>query len=338
MDTACRPRWRNCALTTDAEMLSIDAMEDALVPLEAGVEAVRELISSLELCHHKAERWVHNILEAIGAGGSTKGLGTRDSGQLHAAEQVWSAACDALSAWCAGCPADSITGTVGGTPASGLIRRVGDRSPLKEWQVARVIEKIRSLIHFPPPSDEPSAGFAWLLFDDETEGSTFRTECPERYREHESFWQATVRTLIRDSQDRRDPPLSLGLAIDMLWPCHWDFVNNLRLVLDAIGGDLEPGSPFAACGRNIGRLPDRDRYERIARQLGEFNTDTTTAGEVATLLGDPTPEKRWLAASLDKTIRLQLDAPSDVRAICALVGPSWIREGGPTPDVGRACP
>jgi hypothetical protein len=100
MEPACGPRWRNCALTTDAEMLSIDAMEDALAPLDAGVEAVRELISSLELCHHKAGRWVHNILEAIGAGGSTKGLGTRDPGPLHDAEQVWSAACGALSAWC----------------------------------------------------------------------------------------------------------------------------------------------------------------------------------------------------------------------------------------------
>ena len=54
--------------------------------------------------------------------------------------------------------------SVGGVPASDLLRRVGDRTPLKEWQVSRVIEKISSLIHFPPPSDDPSAGFT-LRFD-----------------------------------------------------------------------------------------------------------------------------------------------------------------------------
>jgi len=139
-------RWRNCALTADAEILAIDAMEDALGEIAPGVDKVRELISTLELCHHKADRWVHNILEAIAAGGSTKGLGTRQPGLQHDAEQVWSAACDALSAWCAGCPAASLEGSVGPVPAADLAGRIGDRTALKEWQVARVVDKVRSLI------------------------------------------------------------------------------------------------------------------------------------------------------------------------------------------------
>jgi hypothetical protein len=320
-------------VAADAEMLEIDAMEDGLASLTSGVDDVRELISTLELCHHKAGRWVHNILEAIGAGVSNKGLGTRTAGRLHDAEQVWVAACDALSAWCAGCPAASVEGTVGAVPASRLIGRIGERTPLKEWQVQRVIEKIRSLIHWPPPTDDPSAGFTWLLFSSAETDVTYRTECPKRFTEHEEFWQATVRTIIRDTQEGQDAPLSLGLAIDMLWPCHWDFVANLEIVLGAIGGDLEPNRPIAACGRNIGPLPDRERYGVISRTLQTFCAESEPGEdadpEVLTLLGAPTPEKKWLAASLDKTIRLQLDLPAELRELFTLPGPDWIHDREP---------
>ena len=104
MTTSCRSWWRNCALEADSEILAIDRMEDRIAPLDPDAEKVRELISSLELCHHKAERWVWNIIEAIGAGETRKGLGTRVPGQQHPAEKVWQNACTALSAWCTGHP------------------------------------------------------------------------------------------------------------------------------------------------------------------------------------------------------------------------------------------
>jgi hypothetical protein len=311
-------------------MLSIDALEDELAPLGAGSVEVRELISTLELCHHKAARWVENAIEAIGAGTTSKGLGTREPGRLHAAEQLWQAAADALAAWCAGSPPDAVQGTVGGVAAAELVARIGDRTPLKEWQVQRVIEKIRSLIHWPPASDDPSAGYTWMLLDDGSDGSMYRTSCPLRYAEHEAFWRATVHTIVRDAQDGNDAPLSLGLAIDMLWPCHWNFLGNLEIVLDAIGLELDPERPFAACGRNIGRLPNRHRFERISRTLQAFAGETQSAGDeddrLVALLGTPSPEKQWLARSLDKTIRLQLDPPAELRAIFALPGPKWLSE------------
>jgi hypothetical protein len=340
MDQTCRPCWANCALTPDPEILEIDAMEDSLGSISRGAREVRALISTLELCHHKAHRWLHNIIESIGAGKTNKGLGTRGSGPLHDAERIWMAACDALEAWCAGCPADAVEGDVGGVPASGLVSRIGDRTPLKEWQIRRVIEKIRSLVHFPPSTTDPSAGFTWLLLATGEDGysSTYRPDCPPRFAEHEDFWRTTARTLIHDSQEGRPAPMSLGLAIDMLWPCHWDFVKNLEIVLDAIGGELEPDRPYAACGRNIGLLPDRERFERVSRTLRAFCDDRQPGDdadpELLRLIGEPAPEKRWLAASLDKTIRLQLDLPEQMREYYMLPGPSWIHEPGgePAPD------
>jgi hypothetical protein len=99
MNMVCRSWWRNCALEADLEMLEIHRLGDEIAPLEPGISRIRELISSLEVCHHKGERWVANIVRAIGTGETNKGLGTRPPGQWQPAEEAWHHACVALSAW-----------------------------------------------------------------------------------------------------------------------------------------------------------------------------------------------------------------------------------------------
>jgi len=330
MKTPCRPWWRNCASEVDAEILSIDAMEDGLSPLSANVSKVRELISTLELCHHKAERWIHNIVQAIGQGQTAKGLGTRLSGQSHPVEKVWECAGTALSAWCEGCPNNVANLSIGVVRAKQLLAGLGDRSPLKEWQVRRVIQKIQSVRDWSQSPEQPATRYEWMLLGGGEYELAYRNECPAAYADHEEFWLTTVRTIIHDTVDGRDSELSLGLAIDMLWPCHWDFVANLGIVLDAIGGQLRPRRPFAACGRNITLVPNQERLRAICNTLRSFCGELTTEEsdrEVIGLLGKPTPEKCWLTASLDKTIRLQLDPPPEMRAASALAGPAWIRQG-----------
>ena len=330
MTTSCRLWWRNCALEADSEILAIDRMEDHIAPIGANVSKIRELISSLELCHHKAERWVCNIIEAIGAGETRKGLGTRSPGRQHPTEKVWQNACAALSAWCAGCPSTSVELTIDTVAASRILACLGERSPLKEWQVQRVIEKIRSAIHWPQSSDDPTAQYAWILFSGGEHELAYRNQCPEHYKEHEDFWLRTVRTIIHDTENGDGADLSLGLAIDMLWPCHWRFVENLQIVLEAIGGRLNPEKPFAACGRNIPLLPIRRRMEIVSNTLKVFCGDPESNQEVdrdlLALLGKATEVKKWLVASLDKTIRLQLSPPAELRAISALAGPEWIKQ------------
>ena len=96
---ACRSWWRNCAIEADSEILAIDRLEDAISPLAPGVSRTRELISTLELCHHKAEKWVSNIVTAIASGDTDKGLGSRPAGATHPVEDTWKNACAMLSAW-----------------------------------------------------------------------------------------------------------------------------------------------------------------------------------------------------------------------------------------------
>ncbi len=159
-----REWWNNCVIDyeADSEIWAIDSLEDQIAPLGANVSRVRKLIGSLEMCHHKAEKWVSNILEAIAMGETSKGLGTRAPGQIHPTEIVSKNACGALSAWVAGCPSTSIDLTIGIVPASQFLACLGERSPLKEWQVQRVIEKIRSWTDFPRSVQDPSTQYAWL--------------------------------------------------------------------------------------------------------------------------------------------------------------------------------
>ncbi len=334
----CRSWWRNCALETDSEIHDIDQLEDLIAPVSPSVWRIRELISSLELCHHKAGHWVNNIIEAIGSGETNKGLGTRSPGQQHPAEKVWQNACAALSAWCAGKPSTAVSLSIDSMPASRFLSSLGERSPLKEWQVQRVVEKIRSLINWPLSCDDPSSQYVWILFGGDEYQFAYLSECPEHYREHKEYWHRTVQTIIHDTVNEHGAEMSLGFAIDMLWPCHWRFVTNLQFVLEAIGGNLHPEQAFAACGRNIDLAPNRERMAVVCTTLqsfcGSFYTEVQTKvqtnkemdKDILTLLGEQTEEKRWLAASLDKTIRLQLYPSAEMRRLSVLEVPAWIKQ------------
>jgi hypothetical protein len=303
----------NCAAEPDDEILAIDALEDSISPHDDQTTRIRNLIKSLELCHHKAERWVELIIEAIGSGSTTKGPGTRTLGQRHPIEKVWQNCCAALTAWCAGSPAETIAIDVGGVSGSKLAGCIGNRSPLKEWQVQRVIEKVREYVVWPRSYEDGSFQYVGMVESGTEYESIKANECPEYYRQHSDFWKLTVQTILRDTVDGKEAEITLADAIDLLEPCHWNFIENLTIVLKAIGGDLHPEKPYAACARNIKLVPIRNRMSLVSRTLrafcenGEASSDLDT--KILRALGKKTPIKRWLAASLDKTIRLQLGLP-----------------------------
>jgi hypothetical protein len=300
-----RDWWKNCEIEPDVgdEIREIDHLEDQISPLSADIRRIRELIGSVEMCHHKAERWVNNILEAISNGKTDKGLGTRAPGRIHPVETLSKNVCGALSAWIAGSPISSIDLPIGTEKASQFIVCLGERTPLKEWQVRRVIEKIRSWTDWPRSDQDPSTQYVWLAIGHDS--------CPEYYKEHEEFWRRTIGTMpFEDLQGLDGGGFSLGLAIDLLWTCHWKFMENLQIVLEVIGGEPKPKRPFAACAWNIHLSPFRPNMAVVCNSLkvfcGEKKSDKIIDNSVLSKLGEPTEEKKWLAASLEKTIRLQL--------------------------------
>jgi hypothetical protein len=315
MEMPARAWWNNCFsldvdIETDAEIRDIDRMEDALLPLPANLSRIRELISRLELCHHKADRWIRNIIEAIGAGQTGKGPGTRPPGALHPAEQNWQAICAALSHWSAGCLAASVCPFCGDFPAVKRITFLGRRSSLKQWQIQKVVEQIRSFICWPQSESDPSLRYVEILNQGGDYPPSQPIKCPEYYKECKEFWLATVQTIIPNSVDWKKEKLTLATAIDLLMPCHWNFIKNFEIVLRAIGGDLESGEPYEICGVNPTRNPLRDPMRIVSNTLRVFyqnsNSEEAIDGELLATLGKPAEFKNWLAASLDKTIRLQL--------------------------------
>jgi hypothetical protein len=291
-------------------MRDIDRLENELAPLPEGITRIRKLISTLEICHHKSERWVANIIEAIGAEDTSKGLGTRTAGKLHPVERDWINACAALSAWCAGQPAASVEINIGGRSASSLLSKLGQRSALKEWQVQRVTERICEFIGWPRSMqyEEPVYVFMEACGADwEPPGDA---ECPEYYREHEDFWKQTMQTRIHDTVNGEATDISLAVAIDLMFPCNWNFVDNLDIVLGAIGGELHPARPLAVCARNIRHAPICGRMQTVYRTLQYSLQDQRSENDVDStlleVLGDMTATQRWLVASLEKTIRVQL--------------------------------
>jgi hypothetical protein len=285
-----RPCWRNCHVEpSDPEIARIDAMEDALVPLPAELRAIRKLITSLEMCHHKAERWVSLIIDAIAEGRTSKGPGTRPKGSLHPAEVDWHNCVRVLSAWCDGVTVQNEV-EVGSICTQELISALGESTALRKWQVGRVIDKVRYFA-------EPGCRYVGIV------------ENPKHYAEDSALRDATLSSLIHDQVDGQPAEISLAAAIDHLEACHWDFAGNLMVVLNTIRGDLFPSRPYAACGRNIKLSPLLPRMKKIVETLRPFWAESsgTTTIDAAILdrLGEKTPSKRWLAASLDKTIRLQ---------------------------------
>lgn len=297
MMTETRSWWENCPNQPDDETRAIDVLEDSIAPLDDETKRIRRLIMSIESCHHKAARWVELIVEAIGNGSTTKGAGTRPAGKREPVEQIWQNCAAVLSAWCAGCPADAIDFDVGGTPARELVDHVGERTPLKEWQVQRIVDKVREYVAWPRSYEDPTFRYAEMV------------EHGELYKEHSGFRDRTMQTILHDTVDGEPAEISLAAAIDHLQPCNWNFLENLVIVLKAIGGDLFPKTPFAAHGRNIKLTPIRDRMKVVSNTLRAFCEDKDAGAdpEILAVLGEKTPVKHWLAASLDKTLRLQLD-------------------------------
>jgi hypothetical protein len=303
-EQVCRECWLNCGVQPDAEMLDIDRMEDALAPLDEQAVRIRELISRFESCYHQADRQAEMIAGAIGAGRCPEESSERPAQrkkELQNSRLI-------LSRWCQDPSIRGMNLDVGGIGADKLLSYIGEAGPLKIWQVQRLVDKISSAL-------EPDSPYHNLALDLGDYGEPGAKSAGEFYRNDAAFLEQTKAAVIRDTVDGEQAKISLATAIDLLMPCHWDFVGALEIVLKAIGGDLSPRRPYVCCARNLKLSPLYGRLEIISNTLGVFwkgekpgeNTDL----DVLASLGQATDVKRWLAASMDKTMRLQLHAPPD---------------------------
>ncbi|KPL23829.1 MAG: hypothetical protein AMJ75_05240 [Phycisphaerae bacterium SM1_79] len=306
-----RACWQNCyapddkRILEDKELLAIDAMEDSIAPLDDQTIAIRQLITRFEACYHEADKEAEYIVKSIAAGHCLEQSQQRPPERKKELENARSI----LSMWCENTAIKGVDLDVGGVPADELLSFIGKPSPLKIWQGQRGVDKITEAL-------EPSRRYHWLALDLGDYGEPGARPAGEHYKDNLTFLEQTKKTIIHDTLDGRKSKVSLAMAIDMLMPCHWDFVGGLVIILKAIGGDLHPEKPFACCARNIKLSPLCDRMRTISNTLKAFwkgeNTADNIDSRLLASLGETTPIKRWLAASLDKTIRLHLSLPFEI--------------------------
>ncbi len=301
---ACRPCWQNCGVEPDAEMRAIDRMEDDIAPLQEQTAHIRNLITGFEACYHEADKEAQRIVKAVGAGRCPRASHARPpkrKRELQNSHRV-------LSYWCHDPGASALNVCVGGIPAKELLGFIGQASLLKVWQVQRVVEKIGAALNSSRPYHN-------LVLNVGDYGEPGTAPAAEHYKNDAAFLEQTKKAFICDTVEGRQAKISLAMAIDLLMPCHWDFVGGLMTILKAIGGDLHPQRPYTCCARNLQMSPLCDRLRTISGTLGAYWSGEKPTGEtdrrIAASLGAATPAKRWLAASLDKTIRLQLQSTCD---------------------------
>jgi hypothetical protein len=279
--------WFNTGAEPDAEIAAIDQLEDALVPLDTDTAHIRELIGRFEACHHKALRHAEIIIEAIATGHTTKAPGKQEHERPDPRELEYQALIETLSAWCAGSPASDTAGRQ-------LLALLGDATPLKVWQVQQVLEKIRRF-------QDPEA--RW----NQAYENVVDIEHPGSDRE---FRDRTLATIIHDTEDGQPATITLAAAIDYITGCSWDFIETVKTILAAIAGQLHAQRPLALHSRNLALNPARDRMRVVSSTLMTFcegrQGDREVDECIVSALGEKTPIKHWLAASLGKTIRLQL--------------------------------
>ncbi|MHC4423174.1 MAG: hypothetical protein ACYSWR_00690 [Planctomycetota bacterium] len=305
MSDKLRAWWLNCygpddnSFREDGELQEIDALEDSIAPLDDITTAVRQCITRFEACYHEADKQAELIIKAIGSGAAPEESDERPPQQKRELQNSH----DILAAWCEGTWGKCKDLKVGAIGADELVGCLGEPTCLKIWQVQRIVDKVSEAL-------DPSCTYHRIALDLGDYGEPGAVKAGDHYKDQPDFIAKTKATVIYDTRDGKEAQVSLAIAIDLLEPCCWNFVGNLAIILKAIGGDLRPGKPLALCQRNIKLSPLCDRLLVIANTLKAYCQDAAQEDDVDSIildvLGDKTPIKHWLAASLDKTIRLQL--------------------------------
>ena len=116
-------------------------------------QRISQLIDDLELCHHKTERHVELILQAICEGGTAKGYQAREEVSQHLVTAMWRCAIAVLEDWLAEDTAEAASLDVGGHAGKKLLEALGARTELKTWQVRQVVNKLKAVSHLYPDAE-----------------------------------------------------------------------------------------------------------------------------------------------------------------------------------------
>ena len=283
-------KWRNLGQFSDAEIVEINRIEKELGNIDENFTKIRELITRLEMCHHKSKRHVDLIIQAIGTEKPHRFPSKECYDTLSADQERWKAIGEILGAWLEKIPEDEAIQKFPDYTDDiyDFYNRLGDHNELKNWQV----EHLKKRVH------------GHVYEDVEYRYLSGIAEADNDFLEQTSK-QKVQMALIPGA----DTEFTLDAAIDNAVPCNWNFETNLRLILSTIGGKEDRSGVLAAHAANIEFNPLKIEMIPLVNALDEYvqnNPVSSSNRQIFSTLGERNPVKSWLAASLSKTIKVQL--------------------------------
>lgn len=304
--------WRNCDVEgTDEEIAQIDALEELLEGDERDrALKTRRLITGFEVCHHNSLRWAERIANAIADGAIPAPSGRPRS------EHPVSVAHLNLRRLLAGIADGATDGCgCGGIPAmdAGMTARTLGALPDRErWLVGLVLDNLEYHLH--------DAGLIAVLRTADNRmfpGGALDVESVDEARayfsdsfgHYLSYRDLTIRMADDLHPVEKEGQLRLLLAVQFANPCSVNYFGYVSLLLQMVSGaETSPAFPFPFCGHcSATQRAELAKYVRACQSLlgrdgpgGRGNEDLS--GEP----GDGGRAKRWLVASFEKTLRLQL--------------------------------
>lgn len=306
-----RAHWVNCCGEPDGEIIEIDRMENQLNSKERKqAQQIRRLITGFEVCHWNSDRWLGRILQAI-AEEQVPPTSGRPRTQ-HPLAQMLICLRGLLARWVERATTPVPQCIILDKTGAEILHSLGTWTPFKAWVVQRLLDGLEHHLHanglLAPSELPPARSYPGDLSLDSSNAAQYFPDSLDWLAEARSR-KLRIRKEIGDEVEGH----SLALLISSPNPCnevYFRFLFALFEYLDA--SDSERILPFPFCG-NIS--PGRhQRYcqaiNALRAYLGQPSKGSLPLDDaVLSQLGEPTRAKRWLVASLEKTLREQLPPP-----------------------------
>jgi hypothetical protein len=303
-----RAHWVNCCLEPDGEIIAIDRIEDQLDPEEREqAPEIRRLITRFEVCHWNSDRWLERIVQAIGKERVPPTSGRPRT--QHPLVQMLICMRSVLARWVARVATPIPQCMVLDKTGAEVFHRLGTWTPFKAWVAQRLLDALEHHLHanalLPASERPPTRSYPVDLDLDSPSADPYFPDSLEWLAEARSRKLKTKKEIGDQVQEH-----SLATLISSPNACnefYFQFVFALFEYLD--DADNERVLPFPFCG-NI----SPDRHRQYYRAINAFRAYLGQSPEgplllddrVLSQLGEPNPTKRWLVASLEKTLRKQL--------------------------------
>ncbi|MGB2808418.1 MAG: hypothetical protein WBC22_11790, partial [Sedimentisphaerales bacterium] len=186
----CGPWWRNCVEEADEEILAIDKMVEAIEPLDEETTKIRGLITGMEMCYHEADIEAERIIKAIGAGRYPPESNERPPQRKKELEDCYRI----LSRWCEDTTVKDIDSDVGGISGEKLLSFIGEASPLKVWQVERIVDKVTEAL-------DRSQPYHMMVLDMGDYGEPGAKPVGDHYKDEAEYVRQTKEIIIHDTVD-----------------------------------------------------------------------------------------------------------------------------------------